>query len=449
MFFEDVEVSADILIETPGVGAGLALRVRNSRFFRGVTPGLYLFIGEATPGIPVKKNPNDPGAGEPGGIPPSPNVPMDSTGNSFQWKLCTNSWCDGHPIANGSLPATWLVGEWHSLALMVVNGTATANMDGQQFYHGGTIAPPQPQAALGSCESNMTILPDGEMLVGYDYRQTQMQSDPSDVEHCVQDCCADPKCVAWAVAVSGEPTSPTCTKGTACCFLKNGISAITKGTGEISAGMKPRKPSPAQPPLPFGGVVPSSGWAALVTTLGGVQYANFKLEGKAAGGGAVAACGSEKPAAGSSLVSTPCDAPNALSAWEKLPGGQLQLRSTTLCIGAAVDGAAVLAPCAVRGGSPNWTHNHTTGLVGDGSACIDIVDVTVTGWPGKDGMQWPAAVADAKCAVIPSNQQFQWNPQTGALRPKGSTCVAGFAGTVNEYRDCCLSVCGSSAASSA
>jgi hypothetical protein len=49
------------MIEAPGVGAGLALRVRNSQFFRGVTPGLYLFVGQATPGIPTKKNPNDPG----------------------------------------------------------------------------------------------------------------------------------------------------------------------------------------------------------------------------------------------------------------------------------------------------------------------------------------------------------------------------------------------------
>jgi hypothetical protein len=44
-FFEDLEVSADILIESAGVGAGLALRVRNTCFFRGVTPGVYLFVG--------------------------------------------------------------------------------------------------------------------------------------------------------------------------------------------------------------------------------------------------------------------------------------------------------------------------------------------------------------------------------------------------------------------
>jgi hypothetical protein len=59
-FFEDVEVSADILIETVGVGAGLALRVRNQCFFRGITPGVYLFIGDSTPAVPTTRNPDDP-----------------------------------------------------------------------------------------------------------------------------------------------------------------------------------------------------------------------------------------------------------------------------------------------------------------------------------------------------------------------------------------------------
>ena len=57
----------------------------------------------------------------------------------------------------------------------------------------------------------------------------------------------------------------------------------------------------------------------------------------------------------------------------------------------------------------------------------------------------PAAVTNASCGAIPDEgQQFQYHPGTGALRPKASMCVAGFAGTVNEYRDCCLSVCPSS-----
>ena len=80
MFFEDVEVSADILIETAGVGAGLALRVRNACFFRGVTPGVYLFVGDSTPAVPTTRNPSDPSCGFQGGIreyTSSPPVPCD------------------------------------------------------------------------------------------------------------------------------------------------------------------------------------------------------------------------------------------------------------------------------------------------------------------------------------------------------------------------------------
>ena len=52
---------------------------------RAATGQRYLFVLE-TPGIPSKSNPNDPGAGEPGGVPATPNTPMaPGTG----WKLCT------------------------------------------------------------------------------------------------------------------------------------------------------------------------------------------------------------------------------------------------------------------------------------------------------------------------------------------------------------------------
>jgi hypothetical protein len=81
-------------------------------------------------------------------------------------------------------------------------------------------------------------------------------------------------------------------------------------------------------------------------------------------------------------------------------------------------------------------HALTTGQLGDGSTCVDVL-----GEAGQDGQQWPSAVANVKCAAIPTNQQYQFNPQTGALRSKGSKCVAGFKSTVNQYRDCCLSVC--------
>lgn len=43
-----------------------------------------------------------------------PNLPM----NGSQWKICTNSYCNGPPIASGQLTEAWGVGEWHRLSLM-------------------------------------------------------------------------------------------------------------------------------------------------------------------------------------------------------------------------------------------------------------------------------------------------------------------------------------------
>lgn len=206
----------------------------------------------------------------------------------------------------------------------------------------------------------------------------------------------------------------------------------------------PPSPSPNGPPhpqLPFNGVVPQSGWAALVTTLGGVQYDNFVLEGRAPGGGAVATCGTGAPAAGDFVVSTPCDAPAALTEWEKLPGGQLQLHSTTLCIA----NGGVLAPCA--GGTDALDTSNAGQLVAHDRATGRITTTTDTcldipGHPGLEEAQWPRVVTNATCGAIPQDsQQFQYHPGTGALRPKASMCVADFQGAVNNYRDCCLSVC--------
>ena len=177
-----------------------------------------------------------------------------------------------------------------------------------------------------------------------------------------------------------------------------------------------------------------------MTTLGAVQYDNFELEGRASGGGAVASCGTGAPMAGDRVVSTPCDAPAALTEWEKLPGGQLQLSSTTLCIASG----GVLAPCAGRDGPPAGTtaqlvvHDRATGRITTATdTCLDI-----PGYPGQGGVQWPSVVTNATCGAIPEDsQQFQYHPGTGALRPKASMCVASFSGSENQYRDCCLSVC--------
>lgn len=272
MFFEDVEVGADILIESPGVGAGLALRVRNTCFFRGVTPGVYVYIGGATPAIPTVRNPDDPSCGFQGGIPALPNIPMGSNASSSEWRICTNSYCNGAPIATGKLPAgaAWGVGEWHRLSLMTVGNNATVSMDGKIFWSGEMTVPKGRTAArtvieqndsVGSgvavttistttatqpsCAGTMVLLPHDEMLVGSDYRQVQLQSDPSDTKHCIDACCNDAHCTSWAVATSAG--SGSCRPNTACCWLKNGTVATEKqhGTKEVAAGYKPGSAPPA------------------------------------------------------------------------------------------------------------------------------------------------------------------------------------------------------------
>ena len=120
-----------------------------------------------------------------------------------------------------------------------------------------------------------------------------------------------------------------------------------------------------------------------------------------------------------------------LPEWRRTSTGHLQLLPRALCLARRGDGAATLAPC--DGSAALLVHDVTTGRIqdSDGASCV--------------GARWAAgelvAVANDTCREPPDEkQQFQFNPQTGALRPK-ATCVADFAGSVNQYRDCCLSVC--------
>jgi hypothetical protein len=341
MFWRDLEVSVDTLIEDHGVGAGLALRVRNpATFFRGVAPGLYLFV-LATPGIYPAVNPNDPGAGGPGGVAPTPNVVM---ANGTGWKLCSNSYCQGTPIVSGKLPAPWNVGEWHRLALRVANESASAWLDGHELF-------------------------------------------------------------------AGKPFPPT-----------------------------------EEADQPFNGSIPASGWAALVTTLGHVQYDNFRIDGKAVGGGAVAACTEATSTAGARVVVAPCDAPALRREWERGSSGVLELAASGgLCLGEA-HGLAALVQCNSSDGL--YLHDIKTGRISSAlGTCLDLIEQG-----SHAGPPWLPAVVGQSCAPIATpaawSQQFQFNPQTGALRPKSARCVADFLPWIpnngydgDQYRDCCLAVC--------
>ena len=108
IFFEHTRVAADLLVEREGVGAGLALRVRNQKFFRGATPGVYLYLGAVPAAVQSGAR------GNPGGVDPGPNTPLQG------WALCTDSFCHTR-LREGTMPSTSppVVGHWHSVSLEV------------------------------------------------------------------------------------------------------------------------------------------------------------------------------------------------------------------------------------------------------------------------------------------------------------------------------------------
>merc|ERR1711871_1893902 len=132
-------------------------------------------------------------------------------------------------------------------------------MDGKVFWSGAMTIPGHAKSLSTeqqnsgsnvtkertSCAGSMVILAHDQMLVGSDYRQVQLQSDPSDTKHCVDACCNDTSCTSWAVATSTG--SDRCRPNSACCWLKNGTVSTEKqhGTRESAAGYKPGYVPPA------------------------------------------------------------------------------------------------------------------------------------------------------------------------------------------------------------
>ena len=120
IFFEHARVAADLFIEREGVGAGLALRVRNQKFFRGVTPGVYLYIGAVPAAVQSGAR------GNPGGVPPGLNPALHG------WALCADSFCHSR-LREGLMPSSSppVVGHWHAVSLEVApdsNLTLTLNL---------------------------------------------------------------------------------------------------------------------------------------------------------------------------------------------------------------------------------------------------------------------------------------------------------------------------------
>ena len=97
---------------------------------------------------------------------------------------------------------------------------------------------------------------------------------------------------------------------------------------------------------------------------------------------------------------------------------------------------------------------HAVAAHASASASILAIVETITGSQCASAVQRtfedaaPAAMVLRPCAPAPSEaQQFQYNPATGALRPKVSSCIATSQGesAAVQYRDCCAALCPSPA----
>jgi len=160
----------------------------------------------------------------------------------------------------------------------------------------------------------------------------------------------------------------------------------------------------------------------------GAQVDNFKLEGTAATGAAVTPCpGDSLVQAGRPLTSSPCDYPNAATTWSlDATSGALSIVSGDghLCLGVSGGGGSAgsnvsLVKCGADGGA--FAYDSQTGRISptdDASVCVTAVQ------RGQHDATLPTLAVSA-CSPAPSwTQQFQFNPQTGALRPKSPSCVA-------------------------
>lgn len=439
LFFEDNRISADVLLEEQGVGAGLALRVRMPEsFFRGQVPGLFLYIG-AVPGFLAA------GARQnPGGVAPPPSKPLQG------WVLCADSYCSIE-LAHGPLPASSPPAalHWHAMSLELTAGLASGSIDGTVVFE--RVAVSTSPSSPSQCAAETKVIADpNQVIIGFDYRQVTLAGNTSaDYRSCVQLCCSDPKCKNWAVARSHQAGCPA---GRTCCWLKNGGSLQKRvGGGEDAYGIKADSTE----------AVPPSGWPGLVATLGRSQVDNFELAGTQASGDAVAPCAAANgavAAAGDSVVSTPCGYPGAAVEWGGAHGSdsrQLRLvvphsavgAAEALCIGATANysGASLtLVPCGSNSDSLQFVAS--TGHISPASNA----KLCVTAVQKEQNQTTPASLELAECVYsadvnkkgsVQDAQQFQHNPDTGTLRFKGSHCVAAFVDTVLYYRDCCVAIC--------
>ena len=395
-----------------------------------------------------------------------------------------------------------LVGTWHSLELEVTNGLASGKFDNESIFSGVPVDS-SVRPSVSQCVAESPIYTD-RVIAGFDYKQEPINGTlgnaTEQIKWCLQTCCAESKCKAWGVdlglcwlktggsyrmgpgqnasgILATPPTANVPASGWAALVATIGTSQVDNFKIEGTAGNTNAN---------------ANANANASANANGNANANVNANAELqSDGDAVTACTTNAAQPGASVVSTPCDYPGTQAQWTVVASAtgrqvvQLQEQSnannanagvnatangTSLCIGtvANVDANA--------GGAKKTKQISELGMLGLGNSNangIGLVDCTsaqtlvfdattgrvtntntntnttststlcLTAMQKQGGGKTPPEMALTACGAIPDeSQQFQWNPSTGALRPKGSHCIATFPGamTVN-YRDCCVAVC--------
>jgi hypothetical protein len=378
-----------------------------------------------------------------GGVQPAPNTPL------LGWRLCADLLCTA-VVHQGELPVSVspIVGRWHSVSLEVTGDRASAMIDNLTLAMDVEFSVVPSMTPSPACVSRM-IVSTARAIVGHDYRQTVLSGNTTqNIQACVKQCCDDSKCQAWAVAASAQRSCPS---GRVCCWLKSGGS-FSNASGEIASGLKKAASEV---------LIPESGWAGLVSTLGRTQVDNFVLRGTATGGAAAEPCAATVPTTGNHLVSTPCDFPTSEVSWSVQSDGKVRLRPTRnttsstgqeLCIGVRAAAATSSENISlVQCGSVfALVFNRSTGRISpraNPQMCVTAVQKQPSrhkgGLWGQLTLTSCSMVERQKVEGVEAAQQFVHNPGTGVLRYKGSECIATFAGSAppSRFRDCCLSYC--------
>eukprot|EP00039_Didymoeca_costata_P010248 m.137625 g.137625 ORF g.137625 m.137625 type:complete len:925 (-) comp14756_c0_seq4:186-2960(-) len=377
-YWEDLNVSIDVYLESDKESAAVALRVQEpSNFFRDNCGGLFLWV--------------------------------DGTKN--QWRLCQDSYCN-HTITQGS--SAVVKGQtWIRLQLVVDGMRAIGSINGNTVVN-MTLNQGDRQSCLNS------VVQHGGSIVGGDYTNLPLDAaanTSTNTEACLRACCQDiGKCKAWALEDEAQSPGPHCIVGKPCCWLKSVGSVIARKSSQSAMGVIPS----------IGYPIPSVGWAALATSLGNVQFDNLNIQGLYDDGkSAVPHCTAGAQAA--QVSSVPCTYPGAMTAWSLGPNSEVQL-SSTVCMHAGSDGLVSTGSC---GSNNTIIYNRTTGMLTTGSGVVTSNQNTSVML--SQALPIPS---DGQQFQFSSLGQFR-NKASSCLKSSPTTPVQ----PIVNYRDCCLALC--------